>query len=141
MTTVLNSSPECVKLLNVSFHSSIHRPVSNATSTNTCIDCFDMRTIECSLFSTQCIDCFDMNKTNQIQYIFDILFNNPSHPPVPSHRVPFATRTYSCGTRYFCLDLRPPLYKIKTKCYVQNKRNIHPRVSLYPPPPEKHVHR
>ena len=43
-----------------------------------CIDCFDMRTIECSLFCIQCIDCFDMSAIECslfcIQYIdcFDI---------------------------------------------------------------------
>ena len=66
-----------------------------------------------------------------------ILFFYLKSPPriVPSHRVPFSTRSYTCGTRSACLDLHPPQLCTKfTKCSLKNYSTHLKRLINYPPP-------
>ena len=51
------------------------------------------------------------NKTKKLKFILYIFYSKSSHPPpYPTHRVPFSTRSYTCGTRSSAWICTHPTY-------------------------------
>ena len=112
-----------------------------------CIDSVNICTIKSIIFCTivsTVSTCIPLNvlyyvtmyrlyqhEIKQYKLHFLLIFYLKVSPPIPTHRVPFSTRSYTCGRQSVCLNLCPPL--------LQNSKTVHTNFTT--PLPLKNVHR
>ena len=64
------------------------------------------------------------HEIKQYKLNFILSFYLKIHPPprIPTHHVPFSTRSYTCGTWSLCLDLCPPHLKTQYSKHFRTKQ-------------------
>ena len=91
-----------------------------------CIDCFDMRAIECSLFCIQCIDCFDMRTIECSLFCIQCIdcFDIPWNLVYFVHNVSTASTCFDCFDIYRVWLESPGSQAFQNFIRIENLLNI-----------------